>query len=182
MEARQSCLAHLIRKADETAGILAAMKAPDAASVRFCHQLARLFRLACHIAVPTGKRAREELTARLLRILDRVCGTEALGHPKAETLRSRPVPGAREYNEVFAFVRSGGPPTNNHAERALRPLVIFRKVCLGSRSRTGSENVAIFSSLAQTAKLQAGKVIDMFQALFSGSAAQAHAQIFPDTS
>jgi hypothetical protein len=72
--------------------------------------------------------------------------------------------------------------TNNHAERALRPLVIFRKVCLGSRSRKGSENVVIFSSLAQTTKLQEGNVLDLFQALFAGSASQAHAQIFPDTS
>ncbi len=101
---------------------------------------------------------------------------------KAETLRKRLLPGAREYDEVFAFIRFDGPPTNNHAERALRPLVIFRKVCLGSRSRTGSENIMIFSSLAETMKLQVGNVIDLFQALFAGSASQAHAQIFPDKS
>ena len=86
------------------------------------------------------------------------------------------------FEEVFAFIRFGGPPTNNHAERALRPLVIFRKVSLGSRSRTGSENVTIFSSLAETTKLQEGKVIDLFQALFAGSTSQAHVQIFPDRS
>lgn len=116
------------------------------------------------------------------RSLDRICGTKALAHPKAETLRSRLVPGAREYQEVFAFILFGGPPTNNHAERALRPLVIFRKACLGSRSRTGSENVTIFSSLAQTAKLQNGNVLDLFQELFGGTVSQAHAQIFPNTS
>jgi hypothetical protein len=158
------------------------MKAPDAGSVRFCHQLARLFRFACHVTIPPGKRARDKLTERMRRTLDHICDATALAHPKAETLRSRLVPGAREYEEVFAFIRFGGPPTNNHAERALRPLVIFRKVCLGSRSRTGSENVTIFSSLAETTKLQEGKVIDLFQALFARSASQAHAQIFPDTS
>jgi len=182
VEGRQSCLAHLLRKAKEITEVLAAMKAPDAASVRFCHQLARLLRFACHVTIPTGKRAREKLTERMLRTLDRICSATALGHPKAETLRSRLVPGAREYEQVFAFIQFGGPPTNNHAERALRPLVIFRKVCLGSRSRTGSENITIFSSLAETTKLQRGNVIDLFQALFAGSASQAHAQIFPDTS
>ena len=182
VEARQSCLAHLLRKAKEITEVLAAMKAPDGASVRFCHQLTRLLRFACHVTIPNGKRARAKLTERMLRTLNRICGATALAHPKAETLRSRLVPGAREYEQVFAFIRFGGPPTNNHAERALRPLVIFRKVCLGSRSRTGSENVTIFSSLAQTTKLQEGKVIDLFQALFAGSASQAHAQIFPDTS
>ena len=78
------------------------------------------------------------------------------------------IPGAREYEQIFALIRFGGPPTNNHAERALRslrPHVIFRKACLGSRSRTGSENVAIFTNLAETTKLHEGKVIDQFQAL-----------------
>ena len=129
-----------------------------------------------------GKKAREKLTARMLGVMDRVCGTEVLTHPKAETLRSRLLPGKREYDEVFAFIRFGGPPTNNHAERALRPLVIFRKVCLGSRSRKGSENVAIFSSLAQTTKLQKGNVIGLFQALFRGSPERAYDQIFPNSS
>ena len=182
VDARQSCLAHLIRKADEIGEIIKSMKTPDATSIRFCQQLARLFRFACHINSPQGKRAREKLTARMLRVLDRVCGTEALAHPKAQTLRSRLLPGKREYDEVFAFVKFGGPPTNNHAERALRPLVIFRKVCLGSRSRKGSENVTIFSSLAQTAKLQSGNVIDLFQALFQGSPELAYDEIFPNSS
>lgn len=182
VEGRQSCLAHLLRKAKEIKEVLVAMKAPDAASIRFCNRIARLFRSACHLTVPPGKQARAGLTKRLLRILDRICGTKALAHPKAETLRSRLVPGAREHGEVFAFIRFGGPPTNNHAERALRPLVIFRKVCLGSRSRTGSENVTIFSSLAQTTKLQNGSVLDLFQAMFGATASQVHSQIFPNTS
>jgi len=38
-----------------------------------------------------------------------------------------------------------------YAERALRPLVIFRKVCLRTRSDQGSENIAIFSSLTRMA-------------------------------
>ncbi len=168
VDGRQSCLAHLLRKSKDIAAILEEMKKPDHASVRFCHQLRRFLRIACHLAIPPGKRTRAELTRRLLRLLDRICGTVTLAHPKAETLRKRLLPGAREYEEVFAFIRFGGPPTNNHAERALRPLVIFRKVGLGSRSRTGSENVTIFSSLAETTKLQEGKVIDLFESLFGG--------------
>jgi len=101
------------------------------------------------------------------------------GRDTTKALGSR---SAREYEEVFAFIRFGGPPTNNHAERALHSPVKFRKVCLGSRSRTGSENVTIFSSLAETTKLQEGNFIHLFQALFADSASQAHAQIFPDRS
>ena len=182
VKGRQSCLAHLLRKAKEIKEVLTAMKAPDADSIRFCHQIMRLFRYACHLSIPKGKTARAELTQRMLRIMDRICGTKALAHPKAETLRSRLLPGAREHGEVFAFIRFGGPPTNNHAERALRPLVIFRKVCLGSRSRTGSENVTIFSSLAQTAKLQKGNVLNLFESLFGSDVSHAHTQVFPNTS
>jgi hypothetical protein len=41
--------------------------------------------------------------------------------------------------------------------------------------------MVIFSSLAQTTKLQEGKVIGLFQALFSGSPSQVHARVFPAT-
>ncbi|MCF6311928.1 MAG: hypothetical protein L3J39_13840, partial [Verrucomicrobiales bacterium] len=65
-----------------------------------------------------------------------------------------------------------------HAERALRPLVIFRKVCMGTRSREGSENICIFSSLTETVKLQGQTSLEMFQALLSSTPDQAHDQIF----
>jgi hypothetical protein len=44
-----------------------------------------------------------------------------------------------------------------------------RKVCQGSRSRTGSENIAIFTSLAQTAKLQGRSVLELLQQLLCGT-------------
>ena len=180
-EGRQSCLAHLLRTADEIGKVLAAMKAPDPASVRFCRHLKKLLKFACAVEIPASKKGRSKLTARLLRSLDRICA-RPLGHAKAETMRKRLIPGAREYAEVFAFIKFGGPPTNNHAERALRPLVIFRKVCHGSRSRQGSENIAIFSSLTQTAKLQECPALDLFDALLTGSPASAHDLLFNNSS
>ncbi len=178
---RQSCLAHLLRTAREIGQVLAAMKKPDTASVRFCIRLARLLRLACAIAIPAGRKAREELTDRLLGVLQRVCA-KPLAYHKAETLRKRLIPGAREHSEVFTFIRFDGPPTNNHAERALRPLVIFRKVCMGTRSGQGSQNIAIFNSLTQTAKLQKCSALDLFQSLLTGSTAQAQDVLFNNSS
>jgi hypothetical protein len=67
----------------------------------------------------------------------------------------------------------GGPPTNNHAEPALRPLVIFRKVCMGTRSEHGSGNTAIFNSLTETVKLQNSSVFDLFQVILTATVAQA---------
>ena len=93
------------------------------------------------------------LTARFLHTLEIVCA-KPLAHHKAKTLRKRLIPGAREHTEVFTFIRFDGPATNNHSERSLRPLVIFRKVCMGTRIQQGSRNIAIFNSLVKTAKLQ----------------------------
>ena len=45
-------------------------------------------------------------------------------------------------------------PTNNAAERALRPAVIARKVSQCSKTTAGSEAFAIFKSLTQTARLR----------------------------
>ena len=57
--------------------------------------------------------------------------------------------------ELFTFVRDPAvAPTNNAAERSLRPLVIARKVSGGTRSPTGSRTRMILYSLGATAKLQ----------------------------
>ena len=178
---RQSCLAYLLRTAREIRLVLAEMKTPDTPSVRFCIRLTRLLKLVCAIAIPTGHKAREKLIDRLHRILHSVCANPLTYH-KAETLRKRLIPGAREHSEVFTFIRFRGPPTNNHAERALRPLVIFRKVCMGNRSEQGSRNTTIFNSLTETAKLQKSSVLEMFQVLLTVTEAQAQDVLFRNSS
>lgn len=116
---RQSCLAHLLRTAREIAQTLAAMETTDPPAERFLVQLQRLLRRACALEIPKLKVDRAELEARLLDILDRIC-PNPLEFAKAETLRKRLLPGAREHGEVFAYVRFGGPPTNNHAGHRVR--------------------------------------------------------------
>lgn len=61
-------------------------------------------------------------------------------------------------------------PTNNRAERALRPAVIARKVSHCSQNPRGAEAFAVFTSLAQTFKKQIGpSVTDAFHTLFQRS-------------
>ena len=55
---------------------------------------------------------------------------------------------------TFLFVE-GVEPTNNHAERCLRPWVIWRKKYFGTRSKYGTEYVERSASLIMTSKLQA---------------------------
>lgn len=178
VRARQTCLAHLIRKARELSGYLDAMKQPDQPSIRFCHNIRELLTLACRKKIPPDRPSKEQLKFLLYRVLQSICSAP-LAYDKAETLRQRLIPGAREYEELFAFIDYDGPPTNNHAERALRPLVIFRKICMGTRSPAGSENIGIFTSLIQTAKLQQAPVLNLFQSLLTGSPAQAQDALFP---
>lgn len=56
-------------------------------------------------------------------------------------------------DHLFTFLyRKEVEPTNNAAERALRPAVIARKLSAGNRSPTGAETHSILASLAQTAR------------------------------
>ena len=179
--ARQSCLAHLLRKAKELIAELSLMAQPDRASIRLCKSLKTLFKDACRETIPPDPKARGKLREQFLERLDRIC-KKPVDHPKAETFRKRLIPSAREHGEVFSFIECDGPPTNNHAERALRPLVIFRKICLGTRSDVGSENISVFASLTQTAKLQNASPVDLFDALLTGTPAQAQDLIFNNSS
>lgn len=61
----------------------------------------------------------------------------------------------RYHTELFTFVRDlTVPPTNNAAERALRPLVIARKVSGGTRSPAGSRTRMVLASVLATAQLR----------------------------
>ena len=48
----------------------------------------------------------------------------------------------------------GVQPTNNHAERALRGAVIYRKLCLGSQSEGGERQIERLLSASLTCRLQ----------------------------
>jgi len=66
------------------------------------------------------------------------------------------------------------------AERALRPLVFFRKVCPGTRSEPGSENLAIFASIAETARLRGCDTSEIFETLLNRQPERAHEILFPE--
>lgn len=58
------------------------------------------------------------------------------------------------FNALWTFLEMEGvEPTNNHAERSLRPLVIWRKKYFCTRSDYGSDYVARSASIITTCKL-----------------------------
>lgn len=174
---RQSCLAHLLRKAREIGEELALIPQADTAALRFCENIKNLFQETCKATIPASRNYQKILIAHLRSKLDSLC-RNPLAFAKAETLRKRLLPNSPEYEQLFAFITHNGPPTNNHAERSLRPLVIFRKICLGTRSSTGSHNIALFASLSQTATLQGSDTLNVFLQLFGSSPLHAHHAIF----
>ena len=56
---------------------------------------------------------------------------------------------------LWSFASHDGvQPTNNHAERALRSAVIYRKLCLGSQSEDGERRIERLLSTHTTCRLQ----------------------------
>ncbi len=56
---------------------------------------------------------------------------------------------------LWTFARHAGvEPTNNHAERALRGAVIYRKLSLGSQSEDGERRIERLLSAHTTCRLQ----------------------------
>jgi hypothetical protein len=146
----QRCWAHLLRDVHELkeqypadAGLRA-----WAEDVHDLYEEAVAWAAAAGACPPTERdRARCRFEARLLAR----CRAEAARAPHA-TLCKRV---ERYHPELFTFVADPAvPPTNNAAERALRPLVVARKVSGGTRSTQGSRTRMILQSLLATWELR----------------------------
>ena len=62
---------------------------------------------------------------------------------------------------LFTFLdEEGVEPTNNHAEREIRPAVIIRKNSLGNRSEKGASCQAVLMSIYRTLKLRGLNPVD----------------------
>jgi transposase len=182
---RQSCLAHLIRKAKEISQAVGLDPEGhrDHDALRFCTHIARAFTKACQMgakradgSLSPSRAAR--LVPRLYSLVDSICSTP-LKHQQAETFRRRILDPRREYDRLFTFLSVPGlAPTNNHAEQALRTPVIFRKICFGTRSPEGSRSHSVLPSLLLTAQRQGHHPLSFFQTLFCADTATAQAALY----
>jgi len=156
---RQSCLAHLIRKARE----LSERKDPGIA--RFGNwALAELQRL-CHMAHgPPTIGEWQALYARLIRLITLHRDRKDAAGNFARRLQ-------KELDSLWLFlVKEGVAPTNNHAERMLRFAVLWRKRSQGTASEKGNRWVERILSLRQTCRLQSRNLfftlVDALEAYF----------------
>jgi transposase len=93
-----------------------------------------------------------------------------LEHEKALTLQARL---KRHHDEWLVFVDDPQvPPTNNLAERKLRPLVVLRKICFGHRTEAGATRMARIMTVQETAKAHGHKASDFFYYLQTHSPAR----------
>jgi len=144
VEMRQTCLAHLIRRAEG----LAERKDPAVARFgeRVCSELRRLVHWAN--APPTqGEVA--TWYARICHLIDRHRGQKDEAGKLARHLDS-------EMAHLWVFlVEDGVEPTNNRAERALRFAVLWRRMMQGSFNEKGDRWVERILSLRETCRLRA---------------------------
>lgn len=179
---RQSCLAHPIRVARELAVELARspLQHRRSQAIAFCNDVKDLLVSACkahrRLVQPAARlRAKAVFTHRIREL----CALPVAGE-RVEKLRDRLL---RTLPTLFTFLaKPGVPPTNNAAERALRPIVVFRKMSGGLRSAVGANELATMASLLLSVKLQKGDPLAFLQSLVVNNVAEARRAIFPDTS
>lgn len=182
---RQTCLAHIIRRAKEIKQEIGLRKAKyqDPQAIEFCDQITALLKTACDVgetldnynAQDPDRNLQQEL---FYEQLDSICNC-VLADDNAETLRTRLRDPTRLYNRLFTFLKYPQvQPTNNQAEQSLRYMVIFRKICFGTRSAQGSLSHSVLPSLLMTAKRQGQQPLTFFETLFTSDTATAQAALY----
>jgi len=156
---QQKCLAHLLKD------LSFLQESPSRLTQRYATDLAQLFReaLALHRARPVGSEAIRQLGERLDRLID-----EGLLHPDPAAARfARRL--LRHRGRLFVFLTDpAAEPTNNRAERALRPAVIVRKT--GGCNKVwfaGARVHAILASILVTARQRGSDTLAYWQRLLT---------------
>jgi transposase len=183
----QVCLAHIITKAKEIRAehALLPQTEKDAAVGPFCEGLMDLGSRLCDVGqkLKSGDipwKAAAKIEKRFVRELNTIC-KQPLRFKPAETLRTYLA--GPEQKFIFTFLRRPGvPPTNNHAEQSLRHLVIFRKICFGTRSESGLKTHSILPSLVQTARRQRVPPRGFLQILLTADTPTAQAALYNNSS
>ncbi len=85
---------------------------------------------------------------------------------------------------MWLFVTTEGvEPTNNAAERAIRPAVIWRRTSFGSQTQTGSTFVARMLTVITSLKSQQRNILDfMTQAVVAAREAKPAPSLLPSVS
>jgi transposase len=182
----QACLAHISRNAkdvDKEHALLPQSK-QDSNVNNFVTKTRELCSLLCETAqeIRCGKLSQETASAmeeKFSQKFKRICEHPFTFKP-AEALRK--FLSGSEQKHLFTFLRHPNvAPTNNQAEQTLRRLVIFRKICFGTRSQSGLEVHSVLPSLVLTAKRQDVAPLSFLKILLTKDTDTAQATLFNDS-
>jgi len=137
--AKQKCLAHVARRAH----VWQRLTEAGSAEHSFFEDVKQWVKRGCEFH---RRRELNEFTAEALAAEESWLRAELLRlencpveHGKAVTLQARLL---RHHGEWLVFVADPRvPPTNNLAERKLRPLVVLRKITFGHRTEAGAKRI-----------------------------------------
>jgi transposase len=154
----QLCMAHQLRNLQSVVDVDPTQTWPRA--------LQMLFRYAIHLHHQRNQLSPDQFAIQVARIehhCDRLL-RRGLDPPDARRLQRRYL---KHRQKLFVFLyRTDVAPTNNVAERALRPSVIHRKVTGCFRSEWGAKAFAALASVIDTAELSGIRAFDAIQSLF----------------
>jgi len=149
---QQKCLGHFLRRCQDNIDVLPT----SAPAVALSYRLVWLLRGAISLkkekdalSPETFKQDRQLIEDAFDHLLQTVDGEDEDDEARrlAKLLR-------KQRQRLFVFLYNDAVPyTNNAAERALRPVLVTRKVSAGNRSAAGAEAHAIILSLHQTCHL-----------------------------
>jgi transposase len=183
----QACLAHIITNAKDIRKehALLPIREQDRRITLFCDRIIDLCSRACDVgqklkADEVAWKEAATIGKKFVRQLNDIC-KQILSFKPAETLRTFLI--GPDQKHLFTFLRIPGvSPTNNHAERSLRHMVIFRKICFGTRSDKGIKTHSILPTLVQTAKRQGVHPREFLQTLHTADTATAQSALYNNTS
>ena len=126
----------------------------DEEVVRYCRRLKKIFEDAIELYEGyKGKRWDADYRHKRMSI-SRSLEDFSFPNPNKRILKRFAKRLARHKGEMLTFLyKKDIDYHNNHAERQIRPDVIFRKITYGNRSIGGAQNHSVIMSILQTAKL-----------------------------
>jgi transposase len=149
---RQLCWAHLKRDFQAHAEGLAAEKEFGQAGLELCEQVFWAWEVFQHTH---ERRDLRRTVRRLRRTYKPVISAYASKRARNKYCRGMARNLLKAWPALWTFAsHTGVEPTNNHAERALRGAVIYRKLSLGSQSEQGERRIARLLSAHTTCRLQ----------------------------
>lgn len=153
----QSCWAHLLRESHKEV----TQKTASEEMKQLHTKVKTLYeRLAVTIATPFVLEERQKVYEILLQEIQTISKT-AYTADDAKRVQYRIA--AQNKNLLTALLYENVPLTNNLAERAIRPMVVTRKISGGSGSRNGATVHAINMSVLQTMKMKNQLIIPTLQ-------------------